>query len=94
MRSVYFCLMRSASAFLFSKGCSSLNLDFILMSQSNSIDYPGREWKEGPTLLNEIHERVVVDVVMIVEDTTDEPCCVETVVAVLMADDDLLSLRL
>jgi hypothetical protein len=27
MRSEYFCRMRSASAFLFSKGCSSLNFD-------------------------------------------------------------------
>lgn len=30
MRSAYFCRMRSASAFRFSKGCSSLNLDRIL----------------------------------------------------------------
>lgn len=30
MRSAYFCRMRSASAFRFSKGCSSLNLDRIV----------------------------------------------------------------
>jgi hypothetical protein len=37
MRSVYFCLMRSASALRFSNGCSSLNLDFILHSQHRSL---------------------------------------------------------
>lgn len=30
MRSLYFCLMRSASALRFSKGCSSLNFERIL----------------------------------------------------------------
>ena len=34
MRSVYFCLIRSASAFLFSNGCSSLNLDFMAANES------------------------------------------------------------
>ena len=34
IRSVYFCLIRSASAFLFSKGCSSLNLDFAILIKS------------------------------------------------------------
>ena len=35
MRSVYFCRMRSASALRFSKGCSSLNLERILMDVFN-----------------------------------------------------------
>ena len=34
MRSAYFCRMRSASAFRFSNGCSSLNLDRILVPLS------------------------------------------------------------
>ena len=43
IRSVYFCLMRSASAFLFSKGCSSLNLDFILLESDDAQNNETRE---------------------------------------------------
>jgi hypothetical protein len=60
MRSVYFCRMRSASAFRFSKGCSSLNVDFMLMSQTWSRS-SGRE-NRGLALRNETHERQALDV--------------------------------
>ena len=36
MRSAYFWRMRSASAFRFSKGCSSLNLDHMLLVTTRS----------------------------------------------------------
>jgi hypothetical protein len=42
IRSVYFCLIRSASAFLFSNGCSSLNFDFMAEeSETTSPDKAG-----------------------------------------------------
>ena len=39
MRSEYFCRIRSASALRFSKGCSSLNLERILVDGSLIFEY-------------------------------------------------------
>ncbi len=47
MRSLYFWRMRSASALRFSKGCSSLNLERILMWWRSLLLGVLRVWMRG-----------------------------------------------